>query len=109
MNDMIYNEGEFLHRILDDRELAQVILAKFLEDFPSRMEKLAQAVGAGSSEDIRKLAHSIKGTTANISAKNLSGAAARLEECAERGDLESAPGLLIQIEIEFERLKNVLR
>jgi two-component system, sensor histidine kinase and response regulator len=109
MNDMIYNEGEFLHRILDDRELAKVIIAKFLEDFPEKMEKLTQAVGAGSSEDIRKIAHSIKGTTANIAAKNLSSAAARLEECAENGDLETAPGLLDQIETEFERLKNILK
>jgi HPt (histidine-containing phosphotransfer) domain-containing protein len=105
---LIYNEKEFLHRILDDHSLAEIILAKCLEEFPERIAKLKQALAAGSSENIHKLAHSIKGTAGNVSALALSAAALKLEECGERQDLTSAPELLRQVEFEFERFRRLV-
>jgi HPt (histidine-containing phosphotransfer) domain-containing protein len=106
---LIYNEKEFLHRILEDGELARIILEKFVEEFPERLEKLKQAVAVGGSEDIRNLAHSIKGSAANISARSLSQSASQLEECGMQKDLKSAPGLLRQVEMEFEKFRRMIQ
>jgi two-component system sensor histidine kinase/response regulator len=66
------------------------ILAGFLADNRTIVEQMQQALGAGDSGVVGRLAHGLKGSAANIGAFELSEAAHMLEiACRQDGDAET--------------------
>jgi signal transduction histidine kinase/DNA-binding response OmpR family regulator len=93
---------QLISRIVDE-ELVDEIMPICVEDNRERLKMLAEAVENGDSKQVKSYAHSIKGSVANMGAKQLSEAAHRLELMASQGDLSEAEELLQKITTEFDK------
>lgn len=92
-------------KILDElRELMEdgfeELLTSYLEDTLVLLDELDACMVIGDQETVVKKAHSLKSSSANIGALNLSRMAARLELC-KKGNLEESERLLNDIRHEY--------
>lgn len=84
------------------------LMDKFLEEAPKRLAGLSVAVDRGDKEALAKAAHSLKGSSATLGARELSGMCAGLEECGKAGRMTEAGQRLSAIQQEFSRVKQAL-
>ena len=81
------------------------VLAVFLAETPLSLNELTQSLAAGDCRRVARIAHRIKGSSAQIGAVTLAAQALAVEELAGRGD---APGLARPVaELEAEWLATV--
>lgn len=89
-------------KILDyiggDSDLLNQLVHIFCKDTPLLLDKLHVAIETGEGEDVKRLAHSLKGSLSMLGAGRPSGLAAKIEELAEASDLNSAAKLLPALE-----------
>ncbi len=97
--------ASFLRRVMNDEELARIVLDGFLENTPPMMESLKQDLMAGSLGEAERHAHTLKGSAANISGVGVSDVALKIEKAARDGDLETARQTLPELEVCQARLK----
>jgi two-component system, sensor histidine kinase and response regulator len=98
-----------LHEIAGgDAAFAHELINLFLEDAARRITALAEAIAEADAVTIRKVAHTLKGSSSNIGAEPLRQAAFAVEQQGNVGDLENAATSLAMIEKEFERLQESL-
>jgi two-component system, sensor histidine kinase and response regulator len=84
--------------------IVRELIVLFLEDVSQRGEELKQAVTRGDRGGRERVAHSIKGSAANLGAERLATLASAIERCSN----EEARGELAGIAEEFEALKRAL-
>lgn len=92
MTQSIFDSQAFLNSLADDRELADELLAAFLEDSPIRHESLGNALDAADADSASKLAHSLKGMCGVVRADRLVTLALNMEHTAKNGKLEETRG-----------------
>ena len=83
---------------MGNEELAQTILAGFVEDLPRRIEALREMLQRGNAKDATMQAHTIKGATATVGGEAVRALAAALEESGRKGDLQGMRSRLAEIE-----------
>jgi len=105
----IFDAEDLLHRVMDDAELMQAVLAAFLEDIPKQQTSLRTSLQAGDIAVARRHAHTIKGAAGNVSASALRETARAMEKLAEQGNLAGVEQLLIELDRRVEEITNVLR
>jgi HPt (histidine-containing phosphotransfer) domain-containing protein len=81
-------------RVPDEPDPAQEVLAAFLEVTPTRLERLHQAVQGGDVDEVRALAHQVRGSSGTVGAVGMHAAAAELEACTSASDAEALVGAL---------------
>ena len=101
----IFARDAFLSRLMDDEDMAGIIVEGFLADMPVQLELLAAAVAAADTTAAGQQGHKIKGAAANMAAEALRAAAARMEEAGKAGQAEALPGLLREMERCFKELR----
>jgi len=74
------------------------LLSRFKESFTDSTVELHRLLESQSIEDAARLAHTIKGTSANIGTVLLQGIAAKIEKHCHANELEAATGLLDELE-----------
>jgi HPt (histidine-containing phosphotransfer) domain-containing protein len=84
------------------------LIGLFLEDAAQRVRQLDEAVAAGDAEQVRELAHALKGSSANFGAPVLRDLSSRLESLATDGRMESAAGAVAPLAMEYERTREAL-
>ncbi|MFA5903111.1 MAG: response regulator [Desulfobacula sp.] len=72
--------SEALHRLRGDMPLFKKILKQFGKKWTGLPKELNETLSAGDLPRLRHLAHTLKGTAGNISAKRLQAAAGQLEK-----------------------------
>jgi len=105
---IIFDEEEFLSRVMDDRELAVEIARAFINDMPKQIAQLRAFSTNGQADGVKRQAHTIKGASANMAASLLRQAAQNIETAGAAGDLESVSQYIEQLDIEYQRLKKAL-
>jgi CheY-like chemotaxis protein/HPt (histidine-containing phosphotransfer) domain-containing protein len=101
---------ELLRRLgRDQRDVLAELAELFLAQKDDRLEALRGALGAANFEDIRRVAHSLKGSGSNLGASPLARLCGRLERLADTGDLQGCRGLLDAITEETDRVALALR
>jgi HPt (histidine-containing phosphotransfer) domain-containing protein len=85
------------------------LIELFLDDAAPRLASLAQAVAQGDARALERQAHTLKGSSANIGARQLARLCEDLEMLGRSGELGRAPGVLTQLEAEFDRVRAALR
>jgi HPt (histidine-containing phosphotransfer) domain-containing protein len=90
--------GEFLRELIDI----------FLADTPQRITEIEQAIAAKHAGNLTRAAHSIKGSSGNFGAMQLSVLARDLEAQGKAGDFDGARANLAALRSEFEQLLPVL-
>ncbi|MFH1907775.1 MAG: response regulator, partial [Chloroflexota bacterium] len=83
-----------LPRFNDDRAFFLELCQEFMAHLPDRIQGMQAALKSGDANTLSRLAHNLKGISANFSAGPLSGLAAQLETLGKQEDLTAAPALL---------------
>ena len=105
MNDDVLDLQEFLDRVQDDKDLLLELLDIFSEDYQVKRKGLDLAVSQKNYEDLRGIAHSLKGATGNISAKSLRMLFMKLEEMGKNNTVDGAAPILIHVDEEFKKFQ----
>ncbi len=82
--------------------------ALFLDDSPSLVEKIRQAVESCDSSSLEKAAHALKGSVSNFCAQRTHQAAVRLEEIGRAGEAASAEPALECLEKSLNELQPLI-
>lgn len=107
-DENILDRKELMERVGGDEDFAKEIIAIFMEDTPSQMEKLNLALKENDPVRVKHQAHTIKGSSANIGARGLTDTAFKMEMTGKDGDIDSARDLMEKLEKEFEKLQRIL-
>ena len=99
-------EGSLLNpqRLADLAELGdepswlEGILTRFLEDSRARLSSLRQAIQCDEAEKVGEIAHTLKGSSANIGAEAMAQLSRDLQDLGRSGSLDGAEALLQQLE-----------
>lgn len=105
MSDEIIDLKDALERVQDDKELLAELFDIYQEDFVAKRAALGVAISAGDIPKIKEVAHSMKGSSGNISAKSLYAACLKLEMLAKEGKTDGMQQLLTEIDGYYERIK----
>jgi HPt (histidine-containing phosphotransfer) domain-containing protein len=81
------------------------ILQMFLQEVPVRIDRLRNAWTAGNIEEMRRAAHSLKGSAGNIGAHALHAVCTELDDKGRSGDVAPIPGLVDALGIEFGKVE----
>ena len=87
--------------------LAQV-LNLFLVEVPPRLDRLRNAWVSGNIEEVRRVAHSLKGSAGNIGARRLYEVCRQLDTRGESGD-RPGPALVDALGVEFGKVEAEIR
>ena len=96
--DNVVNWELALDAVGGDRELLKVLCAAFLEEGPTLLGQLRQAIENRHSEIFFRAAHTLKGSLRYFGNQSASELAALLEIMARRGTMEDAPTVLAEFE-----------
>ena len=103
-----WDEKDLFARLANKSSLVEKIIISFLDDIPKQFEKLEKSLNDGNIADSTLHAHSIKGSSANISGLKLQEIAKKMEHFAHDGDLDSAKKLFTEAKNAQEELNVVL-
>lgn len=104
MSENALDFDEFMNRVQDDKELLFELLDIFVQDFQIKQQELKEAVEKNDSETIEHVAHFLRGSCGNISAKVLRDIFTELEKKGAKGHLEGLEQNLKDIDQRFEEL-----
>jgi two-component system, sensor histidine kinase and response regulator len=105
------NYAELVRRCMGRIELAERLLASFDSRVPAELAEIERCLEAGDAASATRLAHQLKGASANVSAGGLHSATSQMEESARSGDLEDAASRLNDVRQawdEFQKFKSCL-
>ena len=80
----------------------------FLQDMPKILNQLEHAINNKSFDNVKAVAHTIKGVAANVSGNSVSTVAAKIEVASLQGDGQSLFTLLPLLKQNFDALESCL-
>jgi len=95
-----------LKEIMEDE--FNILISVFISDGKDQIENLKQAIGSSNPEDIRRIAHTLKGSSSNLGLHHLSELSKTLEHNAADNKLDDAYELLQKIITEYEEVIETL-
>ncbi|MFO7534390.1 MAG: response regulator [Kiritimatiellia bacterium] len=101
----VFDKEGMMSRLMDDKDLARMIVKEFLTDIPAQIETLKSYLKADDAASAERQAHTIKGASANLGGEALRAVAFAMEKAAGAGDLAAVSARLAGLESQFERLK----
>jgi PAS domain S-box-containing protein len=104
----VFDEADLLRRLMGDMEVVRSISGVFVEEAARNIASLQNALETFDLETASHLAHSIKGSSANLGARSLRETAASMEKLLVSGDAASASVLLPQLIDRFATLKRAM-
>jgi HPt (histidine-containing phosphotransfer) domain-containing protein len=96
---------DFMERVQDDKELLVELLDIFQEDFIGKRQSLEEAVKGNDVPKIKEVAHSLKGASGNISAKEMHANFLKIEQSAKTNDLTQIAVILKSVDTQFAEIK----
>jgi signal transduction histidine kinase/CheY-like chemotaxis protein len=90
------------------RNLLTDLIATFRELTPQRLSDLRQALGDGDADEVRQVAHQLRGAAASIGVAKLAFVCTTIEEAAEEGNLAEVEELLGFLDITYSRALQAL-
>jgi HPt (histidine-containing phosphotransfer) domain-containing protein len=99
-----------LRQLQDSGEssIFEELIGLYLEDTPTRLVALREAVEARRADTVKTIAHTLKGSSGSMGAQGMSAICAELEDVDASGDLSKVPRLLERLEEEFGRVRAAL-
>jgi two-component system sensor histidine kinase/response regulator len=80
----------------------------YLDDTPTRLAQLRQALDGGDAETMTREAHTLKSSSANVGAMTLSALAQQVELAGRNGRTGSVAGEIGRMSAIFARVKAIL-
>jgi HPt (histidine-containing phosphotransfer) domain-containing protein len=101
----IIDMKDFMERVQDDKELLVELLQIYQDDFVIKRQALDDGIKTKDANKVREVAHSLKGASGNISAKEMHANFLKIEQLGKSGDLGPVPPILTEIDKQFVELK----
>ncbi len=101
----VWDRAGMLNRLMGDKQLVETVMERFVQEIPGRIKLLENCLGKSDLEEADRLAHSLKGSCANVHAGIMSSRIKELERALESGDLQKALGVVRKLEDAFQLLK----
>jgi HPt (histidine-containing phosphotransfer) domain-containing protein len=103
-SNLVFNQGELLARVDNDREILRELLMIFKEEFPGHLQALREAVDSGDGRLVAVAAHTLKGMLLNMAAGQAAEAVSRLEQMGRVGEVSKFQEALAAFERDATRL-----
>jgi len=87
-----------------DPDIVSELIDAFFGDVPTRLSGILEAVSSNNPTQLEREAHNLKGSSANLGAKQLSAISHELETRGRKSELEGAEAVVDRLESEFERV-----
>lgn len=97
---------ETLARFMDNQELFIRFLRKFFSE--TDLNELKRSLADENFEESISISHSLKGVSANLGVRHLYEQLSQVVAALKEDDIEAAKFHYLKVELEFERLKNVV-
>jgi len=104
----IWNSSTMRAQLMNDENLAQVAVEGFLEEIPQQINVLRSYIEIKDSHGVEMLAHTIKGSAAQVGGERLQAVALKMEKYAYTGDMIAARIVMDELEVQFEQLKKMM-
>jgi len=104
----VFDKEAMMKRLMDDEDLAQIVMEGFLDDMPKQIDALKGYLGTADVAGVERQAHTIKGASANVGAEALCEVAFGMEKAGKAGDLKAAKISISELEVQFERVKEAM-
>ena len=88
--------------------LLQRVVRLYLDSTPALLEDLRRSIERSEPDGMRRAAHSLKSSSANMGALRLSALCKEVEMLGRSGTVGDAPNLRVEILQEFERVRQAL-
>jgi len=111
-------KGVIEHKILQSirqlggakgHKLLVQIIQQYLQDAPFILEAIEGAIAKSNAETLRQTAHSLRSSSANLGALNLSKLCLELENLGRSGITKEAQQHFLALKIEYEKVEQALR
>ncbi len=106
--ELIFDYSAMSERMMNDKELIQVIADAYLEDMPKQIEQLKASVKEHNIEQASAQAHKIKGASSNVGGMALAALAFKMERAGKIGDMQMISQHVTVLEQNFEQLKSTM-
>ncbi|MCH8040403.1 MAG: response regulator [Nitrospinae bacterium] len=93
----------------DDPLFLSALANQFLQDIPTHVEAIRQAVEQSNADALLKAAHAFKGACRNMGASVLAALCGELEKRGRAEAMEGAENLLLPLQSEVERIRPALQ
>jgi PAS domain S-box-containing protein len=105
----VFDRSGMMERLMDDEELARLVIEGFLEDIPCQIAALQEYLETGNVSAAERQVHTIRGASANVGGEALREVAFEMEKAAKTGDVSVIRACMVDLEREFNRLKQAMR
>ncbi len=90
-----------------EQDFVQETIDLYLTDAPSLIDAIRRAISANDAGGLKLAAHSLKGNSNSLGAQKIGALSLELEKIGRSGTVEGAEPLLIKLESEFQRVRQV--
>ncbi len=104
----IFNRATLLDRVGGDEEFLIELVKLFLQEAPKLLVSIKSAIENDDRILLHRSAHTLKGSSANISAKELQKISMELEKLSKEGDMASIKKLFTETKKVFNRFKQYM-
>ena len=104
-----FDREALLDRLDGDLRLAHDLITTYLEESPAMHAGLRAALESNEPSKLERVAHTLRGTLATVSAPAATRLADQLETSSRDGDLSSGRGRAAELEVELDLLEQTLR
>jgi signal transduction histidine kinase/CheY-like chemotaxis protein/HPt (histidine-containing phosphotransfer) domain-containing protein len=88
--------------------LVAKVIAAYVDDTPSHLQTLRRAIAGQDAASVRKVAHSLKSSSANVGAETLAQLCKEMETLGRADTTAGAATILIDMEQEFKAVRHSL-
>ena len=92
----------------NDAGLLRELISIFLNELPDLLNRLEEAVGAGDGDEVKKVAHKVKGSVLFLNTKAPFEFASKIEQMGAAGDLEGGQEVFTELKKHFDSLTKEL-
>lgn len=93
-------------RCMGDLHLVQNVLKTFHERMPTELKTIETALQSRDTDEIARIAHRVRGTSASVSADGMARAAAAVEDAGRHGQLDELSNNVKHLRDEWETYLN---
>jgi CheY-like chemotaxis protein/HPt (histidine-containing phosphotransfer) domain-containing protein len=84
------------------------LITLYLNEVPSRLGELREAVAQGDSDRVKRVAHELRGSSVQLGATRMADLCAELQESASGNDLSQAETRVAELQREFATVRSAL-
>jgi len=106
---IIFAEAELKERLMDDADVASLVLNRFLESTPVQIDYLIKCMEQGEIAEAQKTVHSIKGAASNVSATQIQKTARDIETALHQKAWQEAALMLPRLREHLELFQNAVK